>query len=494
MIDDYYNIKIKKMGRWTLTPADSESWHGEHSAKYFKELFGFGKGTLVIHTLDDGYQFCYYPGHFFKKLYKYIKDTNEEDYLKLANILKTFYPLREQARKDVPKINPKNFKALSNEKLIEVYEKNRDWTHRITVYDQFGWIAEDYWNPVMESILVNKHEIKKDSKEYFDVLFCLTKPEEISTTLSEKRDVLLETIKVKKNEKSVDEAAKGLANKYGFMPVFAYGTPWDAEYYKTEVKEILQKDLSYLETEYQILKDYVKIRNNDINEMVKKYNIIEKDLQIFIDFGLALDTRNEAEYILSLTGFYLLPVYDEISKRLNLSVREIRNLCEDDIINSLLGKVNPQEILDYNENIRGWGFDKEMLTRYDFTPEEAHKMFEYLEKNAENLHGNEEHKGKCASKGKVSGKAKIVLGPEENYKVKEGDVLITHATTVDYLPAMKKAVAFVTEVGGLTCHAAVVAREFGVPCVVGLKDATKNFKDNDLVEVDADKGIVRKIS
>ena len=58
---------------------------------------------------------------------------------------------------------------------------------------------------------------------------------------------------------------------------------------------------------------------------------------------------------------------------------------------------------------------------------------------------------------------------------------------------MKRATAFVTEIGRLTCHAAVVAREYGVPCVVGLKNATKNFKDGDMVEVDANKGIVKKL-
>ena len=64
---------------------------------------------------------------------------------------------------------------------------------------------------------------------------------------------------------------------------------------------------------------------------------------------------------------------------------------------------------------------------------------------------------------------------------------------VDNLPAMKKAAAFVTESGGLTCHAAVVAREFGVPCIVGYKNAMSDFRDGDMVEVDADNGIVRKV-
>ena len=61
----------------------------------------------------------------------------------------------------------------------------------------------------------------------------------------------------------------------------------------------------------------------------------------------------------------------------------------------------------------------------------------------------------------------------------------------DYLSAMKKAVAFVTDEGGITCHAAIVARELNRPCIIGTKIATKVLKDGDEVEVDADNGVVK---
>jgi pyruvate,water dikinase len=66
-------------------------------------------------------------------------------------------------------------------------------------------------------------------------------------------------------------------------------------------------------------------------------------------------------------------------------------------------------------------------------------------------------------------------------------------TDPHYLPIMKKAAAFVTDEGGLLCHAAIVARELKKPCVISTKVATKIFKDGDLVEVDANRGIIRKI-
>ena len=95
-----------------------------------------------------------------------------------------------------------------------------------------------------------------------------------------------------------------------------------------------------------------------------------------------------------------------------------------------------------------------------------------------------------AYQGKVRGKVKIVKNPKDMGKVKDGDILVTHQTVPEMIPAMKKASAFVTNSGGITCHAAIVAREMKKPCIVGTKVATKLLKDHDIIEVDAYKGII----
>jgi pyruvate,water dikinase len=78
-------------------------------------------------------------------------------------------------------------------------------------------------------------------------------------------------------------------------------------------------------------------------------------------------------------------------------------------------------------------------------------------------------------------------------KVKKGEILIAYMTRPEFMPAMQKAAAFVTNEGGITSHAAIVSREMNKPCVIGTKIATEIFKDGDLVEVDANKGVVRKL-
>jgi len=93
-----------------------------------------------------------------------------------------------------------------------------------------------------------------------------------------------------------------------------------------------------------------------------------------------------------------------------------------------------------------------------------------------------------ASPGIGVGMVCILKSPSEIAKVKKGDILVAPMTSPDYVPAMKKAAAIITNEGGMTSHAAIVSREMGTPAVVGTKDATKTLKDGDLVTVDGKNG------
>ena len=104
---------------------------------------------------------------------------------------------------------------------------------------------------------------------------------------------------------------------------------------------------------------------------------------------------------------------------------------------------------------------------------------------------NDEIQGVVANKGRAQGTVRMVFDNADLQKVHEGDILVSPMTTPDFIPAMEKAAAFVTDEGGITCHAAIVSREMNKPCIIGTKAATKLLKDGDRVAVDADAGIVR---
>lgn len=103
-------------------------------------------------------------------------------------------------------------------------------------------------------------------------------------------------------------------------------------------------------------------------------------------------------------------------------------------------------------------------------------------------------KGLPASPGKVSGRVHVILDPSRIDEFREGEILVTEMTAPDWVPAMKKAKAIVTDSGGMTCHASIVSRELGIPCIVGTKSrgeaATVTIPDGIDVTIDATHGVV----
>ncbi|HTW76559.1 MAG TPA: phosphoenolpyruvate synthase [Thermoplasmata archaeon] len=99
-------------------------------------------------------------------------------------------------------------------------------------------------------------------------------------------------------------------------------------------------------------------------------------------------------------------------------------------------------------------------------------------------------RGFGASPGVASGTARILRGAADMEKLATGEILVTTMTTPDMVPAMSQAAAIVTDEGGMTCHAAIVSRELGVPCIVGTREATKLISEGELITVDGKTGSV----
>lgn len=101
-----------------------------------------------------------------------------------------------------------------------------------------------------------------------------------------------------------------------------------------------------------------------------------------------------------------------------------------------------------------------------------------------------ELKGIKAYPGQAISVARIILDPHKKHVFNQGDILVTGMTRPEFMPYIKKASALITDVGGILCHAAITAREFKIPCVVGTVNATKILKDGQKIKVDADQGII----
>ncbi|MES2223638.1 MAG: PEP/pyruvate-binding domain-containing protein [Patescibacteria group bacterium] len=487
----YFPNGVIQMGQWSLSPLATECWNNETTQKKFKDKFGLERDTIIIHKINPLYQLPFYSKDFFQKLDLRIADLYKKTPKKIGKELSKFYIEVEKAKKEVSEMKSKNLELLSNKKLIEVFKKNRKLVGEITVYDQFGWLSENALTAGIYTILKSKG-LEEGSEKFNEFLFKLTKPKHISTTLKEKLAVYKSALVCKSKPAMLEKNSNLLATQFGFMPIFSYGDPWQGKHYEKELVQAIKLPLDEIRKVINELKDYTKKQQQDFFEAKKNLKLNPSETQRFVDFGLALDTRNEAEYFVSFAGEHLINIVPEIARRLKSNVGKVSLLFVDEISECLEGKTNIKDVLKERTDFTAVGFLGEMK-RKKFGNDEAVRILEDFDARKSWIQGDEDSSGKCGSPGTAKGRVKICKTPQEINKVKQGDVLITYATTVDYLPAMKLASAIVTEVGGITCHAAVVSREFGIPCVIGLKNAMLNFKDNDLVEVNADRGVVKII-
>lgn len=210
---------------------------------------------------------------------------------------------------------------------------------------------------------------------------------------------------------------------------------------------------------------------------------------------LAKDFKHIGERRFSLHGTYQRTyteakrLFAEIGKRIGVSGLEVENCTLSEIGRALMKHI-PIDIAEVRKRVHFFKFiyhddSFEIVTTQDRGETEIQEAVEL--------------KGQVANPGHAKGKAKVIVeslvgvSSEEMQKMQEGDILIATSTSPDMMPAIRKARAIVADAGGLLSHAAIVSREFDIPYIVDTRIATKVFKDGDLVEVDAENGVVRKI-
>ncbi|MDD5290598.1 MAG: PEP-utilizing enzyme [Patescibacteria group bacterium] len=198
-----------------------------------------------------------------------------------------------------------------------------------------------------------------------------------------------------------------------------------------------------------------------------------------------IDARIKTENLFNAIDSALRAYCKKISWETGYPISLTEFLIIDEIITYLTNKKipNKKELTDRSKGLAIFceGNNLNLLANTDY---------ENLQKNLIGLTGDK-LRGAAAYRGFAKGVARVVFDPFKVKRFEEGDILITGMTRPEFLPLMKKAAAFVTDAGGLLSHAAIIARELKKPCLLATKVASEIIKDGDLVEVDANKGIVK---
>ncbi len=358
----------------------------------------------------------------------------------------------------------------------------------IQVYGEVGRDNARYW---FSTNYIIEQEIKKCLEKYnyeqiLEISRIMSQLNEPSYSEVQEMDFdqMLEEYKSNKNKNELKKTIEAFVDKYFWFPYEYIGPAiWD---FDAVVKR--------LETgnSFHASRDYKSIAR-DQKACIKKYSLSKKVVKLFGISQLLALMRDDRKSLMSETCYYLNGIIlPNLAKLLTVSRDKI--LYVDSEVLRMFKKDPDKAISILKERSGFCLFYAMMKNSYEsklLQGDEARQMIKEMGINLKtDQQVIQEIKGQSACKGRVIGKVKIMKTSQIS-SFEDGLILVTGMTTPDFLPLIKKSAAVITNEGGVTCHAAVIARELDKPCIIGTKIATKALHDGDTVEVDADNGIIR---
>jgi len=373
-------------------------------------------------------------------------------------------------------IESKNLGKLTDKQILNLYNKFRD------IYLDW-WVV--FWTTEPVSVRVDtifNEKLPKLNTDELAILTAVTK-KSFSQEIEEGYAKIIEALKKKNNNFQnpyIKKLIKDFQKNFYWMFNNYYETKvLSEEDIITEVKKRLKKK----KTDNLVID--IKLEKQ---KLIEKYQIDEDTqeiIEIIEHFTYLQDFRKKW---IMITCHYIDKFLEEIGKRGGLSLKDMRYALPNELELILQRKPLPIKERKLKCTIIGNSKTHEISIFQGIEAEIEAKKFEEISKYDSKTSTKVE--GNVACPGKAIGEVKVLMNPSEIYKVNHGDILVTSMTSPDFIEAMRKVVAIVTNEGGLTCHAAIISRELNIPCVIGTKNATQILKDGDKVEVDADKGTI----
>ncbi|MFA6514359.1 MAG: PEP-utilizing enzyme [Patescibacteria group bacterium] len=438
--------------------------------KPLKKIIGRGINSqlyLIKKDSADGYflnkEWEKFNNYFFNNRFlnsKFLQDINNKVIRRALFIEKYF---RRISKINLNKVSDKELACIFKES-IKVLDAD---VSAIWVGFILGDITE---KKLIEVLLRNKVDIKTG----LEIVGSLEKPHYIIQEQLDLMKIILDSSDRKK-------LLKKHWAKYSYIPCYsAIVKPYSLIYFQNRAEKISRKQArEFIDKTKKEFQD----NKNKYASFIKNYSWSKID-KLFLDYAHQhFFLKDHRSHFRSLSSYQHGRILDEIAKRYKISLKNISLLLHQEIIELFKNSKKIKQVIEKR---------KAMDCVYIFKDgKDTIVDINEIVKRAEKQNVSQ-IKGQVACPGIVSGYVKIVINPNDIAKVKSGDILVSTMTRPDYLAAMKKAKAIITDEGGLLCHAAIVSREIKKPCIIGTKIATQILKDGDFIKVDANKGVVEK--
>ncbi len=403
-----------------------------------------------------------------------------------------------------------NLKILNNKELYQIYK------NYYNIYEELHglhWMQSfcDFGEAFFSKYLINylKSKINKHKYSLGEVFSILTTSDKESKTAEEYKGLLKILSKINKNlelkgyfkntetriiNKKLNKFNKQINNdienhiiNYGWIGYGTIGPGWNKDYFINILSSLIKQNANPEKLLENIKGERKKITKFK-KELIKDLNIDVKHQKLFDFVSDLIFTKGSRKEVMFYSYSAQENLFNEIGRRYYLSIRQLRFMYPHEFRELLLNnkfsakKLNERYKFSFHYS-RGHYSQDSLLEG-----QKAKKFISNLEILEEDVKNVKILNGDCASPGRARGEVCIVDTSEDIKKMKDGMVLISMATSPDLVPAIKKASAIITDVGGIVCHAAVISRELSIPCVVGTKIASKVLRDGDIVDVDATHG------
>ena len=474
--------------RWEGIMFQQNYYYFEKVCSNQQKLFGGSCRILSCVHEPKAYWFCYredYDLEFGKLLVeKFLKDEGfygqfKQDYMVAIRTLGKANEDMEEKRHSLA--------GLSNKELSEIYLSIIDKSRVFATYTMTCEPVELFLEQRLRQKIA---EIIKSYDEAADELYSIfTAPDRLSF-LQEERNEIIELADAMRTEgekrmperlpEHVTESIKRHARKWWWIRhSYMRQERQGEEFFVSELRKIIETGESKVSPQFSEEKQ-------GILDQIEADDELRMFVQISGDYIHFRDLR-KAELIKCI--YYVNLIISELAGRLGLSFDDAAFMTYNEIIDASLGRISiPYDKIKMRKTAVSTYDEKGAHVWYG---EEAAELRDEIFGTVET--GASELEGTSASPGSVTGRVRVLMSSSEADEFQEGEILVTSNTAPDWVVIMRKAAAIITERGGITCHAAIISRELGIPCITGVQNVTEILKDGEIVEVDATKGIIKRL-
>ncbi len=437
-----------------------------------KHRYIYTNGSVLDHIITKKQELENMQNNIWNKLKK------EPDVI-LSFITKV-YGEHKQLSNYLKTIAKKQYQNLNNKTLADEYIKTINYIHN--VFEKTVYIPLCI-EPLLEQETKNILKEQQNSEDIFNIVMTPIK----QGIFTFERISLLKIAKLSVENKSYNKQLDKHIEQFSFLKEKGMFLEfYDREYYLNQLKQIKKQ------CELKQLRNDNNKRKKQFEQIVKPFNSYQQTI---------LRTANKSVYFrswrtehLEQTADYLQNLFEEIAKRLGLdSKKEVVWLLPHEVEQLLLKEQKANKDLIQQRKQAFVYLTEENKEDIILQGKEAAEFFNKIKNNITNNKGNELN-GMSAFPGKVTGKAVVIHSREGYNNIKNGEILIIHATSPEIVPYLTNIKAIVTEEGGILSHVAVISREMKIPAIIGTGNCTKLVKTGEIVEVNTENGTVKIIT